>query len=227
MQAFSILRYAPETLDAMRDSGMYVVGIGGETGDEEMMRKIGKHTAGDDNLRAAIEMDKRGICSWVTYIIGYPHETAASMMNTIDQCRQIAAACRLARPTVWPYRPIPGTATYADALELGYRPPQDVHGWGSIGEYHLDETWAGKIPRDVYVARRLFEHYSTLALGLARGRIGWWEKRAEQRMRSGDFRGGAIEAKAFDLYHRLTRRLGARTRQVRMGHKTSVLSQRA
>jgi radical SAM superfamily enzyme YgiQ (UPF0313 family) len=227
MQAFSILRYKPETLDLMRDSGMYVAGIGGETGDKEMMRKIGKHTQGDDNLRAAMELDRRGICSWVTYIIGYPHERASSMMNTIDQCRRIASACRLARPTVWPYRPIPGTAMYQGALELGYRAPTTPLEWGTIGEYHLEETWPGKIPPQVARARKLFEHYSTLSLGLARGRIGWWERRAERRMRTGNFRGGLVEARAFHLFHALTGGSKSRSTDVRMGHRTSVLTGRA
>ncbi len=226
MQAFSILRYKPETLDRMRDAGMYVVGIGGETGDEGMMQKIGKHTHNDDNVRAATEMDRRGICSWVTYIIGYPNETSSSMQHTLDQCRKIAGSCTLARPTVWPYRPIPGTPMYADALQLGYQAPQTPLEWGTIGEYHLEETWPGKIPPEISRARRLFEHYSTLSLGLARGKVGWWEERAKRRMQTNDFRYAGMEAKAFHLYHQLTAPWRSRSPQVRMGHRTSVLSGR-
>jgi radical SAM superfamily enzyme YgiQ (UPF0313 family) len=204
MQANSIVRYEPETLDAMGDSGLYVVGLGGETGDAAMMRSIGKHTSGDANERAAWELDRRGITSWVTYIIGYPHEQERSMMMTLEECRRIAGRCERARPTVWPYRPIPGSALYSAALELGYRPPRDLEEWGTIGEYHLDETWPGKIPPDVARARRLFEHLATLKLGLPRGRVGWWERRARRRLETGDLTGARLEAKAFDLYHRLT-----------------------
>ena len=229
MQSSSILRYEPSTLDAMRDSGMYVVGIGGETGSEETMLRIGKHTDSEDNLRAAVEMDRRGVCSWVTYIIGYPGEPADSMMATIDQCRRISAAARLARATMWPYRPIPGTALYAEALKLGYRPPRTLREWGTIGEFHLDETWPGKIPAEVARARKLYEHFSTLSMGLARGRLGWWEKRARRRMATGDFRGGLLEARAFDLYYRVSSRLfpGRGRREIEPGHRTSVQSERA
>ncbi|MDP6410714.1 MAG: hypothetical protein QGI46_15165, partial [Planctomycetota bacterium] len=204
MQAGSIVRYAPQTLDAMRDSGLYVVGVGGETGDAAMMRAIGKHTPTDANEQATWELDRRGITAWVTYIIGYPHEEERSMMRTLEECRRIAARCVHARPTVWPYRPIPGSALYPAALELGYRPPSSLEEWGTIGEYHLDETWPGKIPAHVARARRLFEHLTTLKLGLPRGRIGWWERRAQRRLESGDLRGARLEAKAFDLYQRLT-----------------------
>ena len=75
--------------------------------------------------------------------------------------------------------------------------------------------------------RKLYEHYSHLALGLARERDGIWERRAQRRIASGDYRLGAVEAKAFDLYERLGRRLrGAGPRRIRRGYQTSVLSGR-
>jgi radical SAM superfamily enzyme YgiQ (UPF0313 family) len=219
MQAHSLCNYKPETLDWMRDSGMYVINIGAETGDEERLRAIGKHKTTDENERAAVLMDERGITAWMTHIIGFPGESADSMLRTIDQCRRIAAACNSARPTVWPFRPIPGSALYARALELGYRPPARLEDWGLMSDYHIQESWKGNIPREVEHARRMFEHYSTLKFGLARDRFGWWERRAAQRMQSGDFRGARLEAKAFDLYHRLTRGFTARPRA---GRKVSL-----
>ncbi len=207
MQAHSICSYKPETIDWMVESGMYVINIGAETGDEERMRAIGKHKETDENLRAAIELDKRGIMAWLTHIIGFPGESADSMLRTIDQCRRIAAECTTSRPSVWPFRPIPGSELYAKALELGYKPPTDIEDWGLMSDYHIQESWKGNIPPHVARAKQLFEHFSTLKLGLARDTYGWWEKRAAQRMRSGDFRGAKFEAKAFDVYHRLTKSL--------------------
>lgn len=206
MQAHSICNFQPETLDMMVESGMYVINIGAETGDEERMKVIGKHKEYDENLRAAIELDKRNVTAWMTHIIGFPGETPDSMLRTIDQCRRIASQCTTARPTVWPFRPIPGSELYAKALELGYRPPTNLEDWGLMEDYHIQESWKGNIPAHVVQARKLFEHFSTLKFGLAREHFGWWEKRAARRMATGDFRGGKWEAKAFDMYHRLTRR---------------------
>ena len=109
---------------------------------------------------------------------------------------------------VWPYRPVPGTALWPKALELGYRPPDTLDEWGTMVEYHLvTHSWPGQVPERVVRARRMFEHFSTLSLGLARGHIGWWERRAQQRIARRDFRLGRVEAKAFDLWNRLGRRL--------------------
>ena len=52
-------------------------------------------------------------------------------------------------------------------------------------------------------ARKTLIHFSGLAKGRVRGRIGWWERRAQRRLERGDFRLARAEAKAFDLYRRL------------------------
>jgi radical SAM superfamily enzyme YgiQ (UPF0313 family) len=213
MQSLSILRCAPSTLDALAEAGMYVVLIGGEAGDEAMMGRIGKHTAPGDNLRAAQELDRRGVKQWMTYILGYPGESAESMLATLEEVRAIRASCEHAHPAIWPYRPIPGTPFFDQAVALGYQPPTSLAGWGMIGEYHLDETWPGKIPAFVAKRRLLLQHWSTLARGLARGKVGFWERRAQQRLASGDHRLERVEAKAFDLYFRASRLWDAQARK--------------
>ena len=226
LETHSILTYKPEVLDALSASGLYIAEIGAEAGSDEMMKKIGKPIVGDDNVNAAVEMDKRGVCASVTYIIGYPGEEPNSMLATIDQCRRLHVAAPLARPTVWPYRPIPGTVMWDQAISMGYIPPQSLREWGSIGEYHLEETWPGKIPPHVAQMRKLYQHYVTLSYGLARGKIGWWERRAERRLRENNFKLGLFEARAFDVYNRVERKLFPRQELSRSwvdpGHKTGT-----
>ena len=67
------------------------------------------------------------------------------------------------------------------------------------------EALAGRIPDDVALRRRLFQHYATLSHGLARGKVGFWERRAQRRLKSGDYTFARVEAKAFDVAHRLSR----------------------
>lgn len=226
IETHSILSYKPEVLDAMSESGMYIAEIGAEAGSDDMMRKIGKPIKGDDNIAAAVEMDRRGIQSSCTYIIGYPGESEESMMATIDQCRRLHNAAPFSRPTVWPFRPIPGTAMWDEALALGYEGPKTLPEWGSIGEYHLEETWPGNIPPRVGEARMMYQHYATLSYGLARGKVGWWERRAQKRLEDGSFLDGRLEAKAFSLYNRLCKRLFKQEDTVRSwvdpGHKTGT-----
>ncbi len=229
IETHSILHYQKETLDLLAASGMYVAEIGAEAGSDEMMKKIGKPIVGDDNIQASIEMDRRGIQASVTYIIGYPGEGEESMLATIDQCRRLHNACPNARPTVWPFRPIPGTAMWDQAIELGYQGPTSLRDWGSLGEYHLEETWRGNISPRIAEARKMYQHYVTLSYGLARGRVGWWERRAQKRLEDGSFLGsvGSMEARAFDVYNRVSRKLfGGGLETIRSfidpGHKTGT-----
>ena len=68
--------------------------------------------------------------------------------------------------------------------------------------------------------------YVTLSYGLARGKIGWWEKRAEQRLRENNFKLGVFEARAFDVYNRIERKVFPRADVSRSwidpGHKTGT-----
>ncbi len=228
IETHSVLHYQKETLDLLAESGMYVAEIGAEAGSDAMMKRIGKPIHGDDNIAASVEMDRRGIQASVTYIIGYPGESEESMLATIDQCRRLHNAAPNARPTVWPFRPIPGTAMWDEALALGYQGPTSLRDWGSLGEYHLEETWKGNIPPRIAEARKMYQHYVTLSYGLARGKRGWWERRAQKRLEDGSFLKaiGSAEARAFDVYNRVSRKLFGGKETIRSfvdpGHKTGT-----
>jgi anaerobic magnesium-protoporphyrin IX monomethyl ester cyclase len=227
IETHSILIYKPETLDLMAQSGMHLAEIGAETGTDEFMKtQIGKPIKGDDNVKATYEMERRGIECSVTYIIGYPRESKDNMLATLDQARRAQAVAPKSSITVWPYRPIPGTEMWDQSVELGFTAPDELEHWGSLGEYHLHETWPGRIPPEVAKVRKLYCHYQTLARGLVRKHDGFWEKLARWRLQSGNYSGGEIEAKLFDLYIRLYKKLVKEEEQSRSwvdpGHKTGT-----
>ena len=130
-------------------------------------------------------------------------------LRLIDQARRLHVAAPLARPTVWPYRPIPGSTMWDQAIGIGYAPPEAIEEWGSIGEYHLDETWLGKIPPRVAEARKMYHHYVSLDCGLTRGFRGFWERRAGRRLADGSHLslGARLEARLFHHLWRLRRAL--------------------
>ena len=233
IETHSILHYDSKTLDLMAEAGMHLAEIGAETGDEAFMKSnIGKPIKGDDNVQATKEMWDRGIESSVTYIIGYPHESPDSMLATLDQARRCQVVAPGSSPTVWPYRPIPGTKMWDEAIELGFQAPDELEHWGSLGEYHLHETWPGRIPPEVSKVRRLYCHYQTLARGLVRNKNGLWERLARWRLRSGNYTLGSVEAKIFDLCNRIARKLSPPKAEISRswvdpGHKTGTGANKA
>ncbi len=205
IETYSVCHYDEATLDACAASGYYVAEVGAETGHPETMKRVGKPIKGDENYEAAARLHDRDIRASITYIIGFPNEPEESMVATIDQARRVQLRCPKSSTHVLPFRPIPGTSMYREALELGFKPPQDVHAWGDIGEYHLDQTW-NVIPERILRMRALHNHYTSLYKGIVRERRGLFEKLAEWRLRRDNFT-FPVDAPLFMLVHKLEQKL--------------------
>ena len=209
LQADSVLRWKPETLDLLAEAGLYTCVVGGETGDDATMEKLKKPTRGQENLEAARLLDRRGIECVVSYMIGLPEEDEDSMRATIDQASTIAIECPRSRPEVWPYRPIPGSVDFDRAVARGFRPPASLEEWASAGDYWNDVAWPGRIPDEILRARSLFMHYSKLASGGVREKFGLWERRARRHLRERTFDRAGLEARIFHVVDGFRRTLAA------------------
>lgn len=205
VQAESVVRWAPDTLELLARAGLVEVLIGAEVGTTESMDRVQKNTRAAGNVEAAVALDRVGIHSLLTYILGLPGEDEASMRATLDEARRVVLAAPRARPEVWPYRPIPGSVEWERALALGFTPPATLEDWGRAGDYWSEHAWPGRISPAVERERRLFMHYSSLAQGRVRQHIGFWERRARRRLEQGSLRGARLEARAFSVFDRLTR----------------------
>ena len=129
-------------------------------------------------------------------------------MATLDQARRVQLRCPNSSTHVLPFRPIPGTKMYDEAAALGYVPPQDIHAWGNIGEYHTHQTWS-VIPESVMRHRALHNHYTSLYKGIVRQRRGLFEKLAGWRLRNDNMR-FPIDAKLFSVVNRIENKLRKR-----------------
>ncbi len=195
-----INQYSDETMDLLRDSGLYIVTTGVETASWEMQQSIGKRIKPGEALKAVTRMDERGIVAGCSYIIGFPGESEDSMRQTLAEARAIKSAFKHASVDVFPYRPIPGAALWQDALDKGYQPPTTAADWGRMFEYKVD-SWKGAIPAGVHHDWSVFNFLAPWADGhvkcnpvvkrLLQGSARW-------RMRTGNFQ-LPLE---FKVYHR-------------------------
>jgi len=218
IETYSICNYDESTLDLCAESGYYVAEVGAETGDPGTMKRVGKPIKGDANFEAAARLHDRDIRASITYIIGFPNESADSMIATLDQARRVQLRCPNSSTHVLPFRPIPGTSMYREALELGFEPPADIHTWGDIGEYHTHQTW-NAIPDHVMRLRKLHNHYTTLYKGIARERRGLFEALAGWRLRNDDYR-LPIDAPLFMLVNKFENKIRGRG-----AHKKDLVEQ--
>lgn len=211
LQTEAILRMPDSGLQTLADAGLYACLLGAEAGDEATRKTIHKPIRADGSVEAAHRLYEHGIQPFLTYIVGHPKEDAASMWATLDEARRAILAAPTAIIDIYPHRPLPGTEDWGTALAGGHEPPRTLAEWGAISDYWDEEPWPGRIPRDVWRARKLLMHYARLAVGRVRARRGLWEERALKHLRTGSWRTAALEAKAFSF---LDRRRSKRARSM-------------
>ncbi len=103
----------------MKKANVWLIGMGVETGDADILKQMGKGTSPDMILRAA-QAAKEAKVPIITYLIlGHPNETLESMKKTID----LAVKINPAIPAFGIMVPYPGTEVARMAAEGkgGYR----------------------------------------------------------------------------------------------------------
>jgi anaerobic magnesium-protoporphyrin IX monomethyl ester cyclase len=203
----TIARYKEPSLDLLKESLCHLIVLGAETGNEKQQENIKKKIDLRKNLEFALgRIYDRRIQTGTTWIIGYPGESAESMMDTIRLASLMKEKFPGSASDIFPFRAIPGSEEYTRAVELGYRPPTDLEGWGSCLEYKYEIDDVG-LPLEVLQTWKRYGATASFYDGHVREGSGLVRKTlrniAGWRLRNGVYT-LPVEQKAFDLYVRLT-----------------------
>ncbi len=99
-----------ELLDLMKESGLYMVSLGIESGSDRVLRLMKKRTT-TDRIKKGVELIRsKGIDTAGFFIVGFPGETAADIENTI----RFSLGLGLTRANYFTYLPFPGSASYRE-----------------------------------------------------------------------------------------------------------------
>jgi radical SAM superfamily enzyme YgiQ (UPF0313 family) len=105
----------PEILAIMKDAGCWQIWYGVESGSDEILAKIGKHTT-TRQIREAVRMTSAaGISPCGFFMLGSPGETRATLEETLRFSRELP----LDEAHFSFMTPFPGSQLYARALEYG------------------------------------------------------------------------------------------------------------
>jgi hopanoid biosynthesis associated radical SAM protein HpnJ len=110
-----------ETLKVFRDSGLRLLLVGFETGNEQILKNIKKGVKAERAMQFAKDCHDLGITIHGTFIIGLPGETKQTIEETVRFARQVNPHS-LQVSIAAPY---PGTALYRQAKEEGWLPDGD------------------------------------------------------------------------------------------------------
>jgi len=105
----------PEILKIMKEAGCWSISFGIETGDEEVMKFIGKHVTLDQIEEAVRLTNKSGILSKGFFIMGHPTDTHDTIRKTINFALKIP----LDDISVSMMTPFPGSKLYKIAPQYG------------------------------------------------------------------------------------------------------------
>jgi len=122
-----LARFSFEELRTLGKSGCVRVDIGAETGSERIARMINKPSNVEKLFEVAKNLSEAGIIPWVNFMVGFPGETASDLKATlISVNRLLREVPDVLLSPVYTYYPYPQTALYERALQLGFKPPENI-----------------------------------------------------------------------------------------------------
>jgi len=108
-----------ETIDLMREAGLWLISFGMESGNRQILAATGKAITVEQS-RAAVELaGEKGIKTAGHFMFGLPGETGATMEETL----QLALSLPLTIAQFYAATPYPGTGLYQEAGEKGWLKP--------------------------------------------------------------------------------------------------------
>lgn len=122
-----------EMFRLMKEAGCYMLSIGGESGNAEILKTIRKGTKPEFIRNTVMLLRKVGIHSLVYFLIGLPGESRKTIQETIDFAKSINPDY----VEFYPATPYPGTAFYTIAREQALIVDVDWSGYMCGGDHFV------------------------------------------------------------------------------------------
>lgn len=141
--------------ELMERAGFRVFLVGSESGSQESLDFINKDVLVKDTIRLAKKCRKHNIKVVFSNLAGLPWNHGLSngerkrkideeIKATIKMIDKLYAIDNRHRLLFFAYLPYPGTPFYERALELGFKPPLTLEGWGNFHLYTRHTPWITK-----------------------------------------------------------------------------------
>ena len=126
-----------ETLDMMVASGLKRIYIGVDAIHDDRIQQLGKGYQGRSALETIELVRSYPLDLTLAVVLGSFGETREQIQQVYDWAKSIGPEfCTVAFLT-----PYPGTPTYDQAIELGFRPPHTLNGWAAIADFEMPKPF--------------------------------------------------------------------------------------
>jgi hypothetical protein len=129
-----LLKYSDETFDLMRRSGLKMVFMGAESGDDETLKAMNKGGTQTSNTIVEVvqKMRRYGIVPECSFVLGTPSDDVRSSIDRdIEFIRRLKRANPDAEIIIYVYSPIPldGDSLYESVTATGFTYPSTLEDW--------------------------------------------------------------------------------------------------
>jgi anaerobic magnesium-protoporphyrin IX monomethyl ester cyclase len=108
-------KFSPKDLEKLQKMGFKKIGLGIESGSNEVLERAQKGITGEEAFEAVRKLKENGLDSHCFFMLGFPYETEADMEKTMELAytlkREFGAKC-----VVSPYKLYPGTKDFSDMI---------------------------------------------------------------------------------------------------------------
>ena len=104
-----------QNIAMMKSAGCHLIQLGVESGNDEMLRKIRKNITIEEALAAARIIKRHGIALEAYFMVGFPEETEATLLDTLDAMEKIH--CNILVFSI--FTPYPGSEMFDLCKEKG------------------------------------------------------------------------------------------------------------
>jgi radical SAM superfamily enzyme YgiQ (UPF0313 family) len=140
-----------ELWDLLRQTKSYSILTGAESGDPEALEIIKKDISVEDNIKFGMKCQQYGIKVVYSTLVGLPFpncsyeeltkKTDEQIKTTIEMFDKLLSLDKRHRGLMFVYAPYPGTPLYNFSLELGFKEPKSLEGWGDYTLYDKHTPW--------------------------------------------------------------------------------------
>ncbi len=119
-----------DELLSMKRAGAHTLKFGAESGSQRVLDLMQKGITPEMTHKANLRCKRLGFVPAFGLVIGYPTETFDDINMTIDMAYALKRENHQAQlETMAQFTPLPGTPSFALAVEHGLKPPQSLEGW--------------------------------------------------------------------------------------------------
>lgn len=139
--AQQFVRFTPAYIRRLKRGGLFRVIIGGESGDEEVLRRVHKGHTNGQILQAVRMCREFGLLPSLSFMIGFPWAPEEDTRRTVELIEKIKAIDRESEILLFIFSPYLGTPLYDVAREFGMQFPDSLEGWANFTYDKVNTPW--------------------------------------------------------------------------------------